>query len=245
MTLLEALLAQKLVSTEKEGYGLILAGKVLVNDTPVTKPSTHIAKNSLIRLRGVKKYVSRAGEKLASALEAFQIPIQGRSFLDIGASTGGFTDVLLQHGAAHVTTVDVGKGLLHQKLRCDARIQVFEGVDFKKFSIQQIRIPIEAFVADVSFTSLNTIIKKAFSLLTPKNRHPEGIVLFKPQFELPKTERNLLDKGILRNKNRLEDLLKTFQENMQSLNICLKHLAPAAIKGTKGNQEYVAHLVRE
>lgn len=244
MRLIDALLKRALAESEKKALGMILAGQVLVNDTPVTKPATPVSAQDTIRVRGIKKYVSRAGEKLAGALDAFMFPVENRSFIDIGASTGGFTDVLISRGAAYVAAVDVGKGLLHQKLRLNPRVEIFEGVDFKNFGAERLHQKPEAFVADVSFTSLNLIVEKAFSLLKPVHRKVEGVVLFKPQFELPKAERNLLDKGVLHNEKRLKQLLHDFETQMQSLNIIIQALIPAAIKGAKGNQEYVAHLTR-
>ena len=245
MRLKEALLARGLASSEKTAEGLILAGQVLVNDVPVTKTGVSVSETDAIRLRGIKKFVSRAGEKLDAALEDFAIPVAGRSFLDIGASTGGFTDALLARGAAFVAAIDVGKGLLHQKLRTDNRVQVLEDCDFKTFDASVLRQDAEAFVADVSFTSLEVILVKAFSILKPKGRPAEGIVLFKPQFELPKAERQLLVGGILQNEGRSQQLLENFTEKVASLGIAVKRTEKAAIRGAKGNQEFVLHLSRQ
>lgn len=238
------LVERALAATPKAAEGLILAGQVLVNDRPVTKPGTTIKPSDTIRIRGLKKFVSRAGYKLDAAIDAFQIPIAGRAFIDIGASTGGFTDALLQRGAAFVAAIDVGKGLLHQKLRSDARVQGIEGVDLKKFDASTLHHPVEAFVADVSFTSLDTIISHAFSLLTPRVRPAEAIVLFKPQFELAKGERNLLHKGILQDQNKSTALLQNFETRLEQHGIKVLASTAAALKGTKGNQEYLLHLAR-
>ena len=245
MRLKEALLTRGLASSEKTAEGLILAGQVLVNDVPVTKTGVSVSETDAIRLRGIKKFVSRAGEKLDAALEDFAIPVAGRSFLDIGASTGGFTDALLARGAAFVAAIDVGKGLLHQKLRTDNRVQVLEDCDFKNFDASVLRQDAEAFVADVSFTSLESMLAKAFSVLKPKGRPAEGIVLFKPQFELPKAERKLLVGGILQNEGRSHQLLENFTEKVASLGIAVKRAEKAAIRGAKGNQEFVLHLSRQ
>jgi len=239
-----ALIDRNLSTSEKHAEGLILAGQVLVNDKPVTKPGTNIQPSDTIRIRGLKKFVSRAGHKLDAAIDTFQIPIADRAFVDIGASTGGFTDALLQRGAAFVAAIDVGKGLLHQKLRSDARVQVLEGVDFKKFDASHLRHTVEAFVADVSFTSLDTIIALAFSLLTPRERPAEAIVLFKPQFELPKGERNLLQKGILQDQNKSAALLQNFKTRLELQGLKALAATTAAITGTKGNQEYLLHIAR-
>src|SRR5262249_24265968 len=142
MNLKTTLLVRNLAADEKKAEGLILAGQVLENDVPVTKPGREISESDNIRLRGIRKFVSRAGEKLDHALEEFGIPVRGRSFVDIGSSTGGFCDALLQRGAEFVAAVDVGKGLLHQKIRTDGRVQVLEGRDFKHFEIRELRQPV-------------------------------------------------------------------------------------------------------
>lgn len=245
MRLREALIARGLAPDEKKAEGLILAGQVLVNDAPVTKPGTPIELSDTIRLRGVKKFVSRSGEKLDAALENFAIPVAGRSFMDVGASTGGFTDALLQRGAAHVAAIDVGKGLLHQKIRSDPRVQVLEGYDFKNLKADELQYSAEAFVADVSFTSLESMLENAFALLQPRLRPAEGIVLFKPQFELPKAERDLLVDGILEDREKSHQLLAGFKARIAKLGITAEREMAAAVKGTKGNQEFVLHLVRQ
>lgn len=244
MKLPELLLARGLVSTAAEASGLILAGKVLVNDEPITKLGFTPPENADIRIRGLRRFVSRGGEKLEGALLHFGIPIAGRAFMDIGASTGGFTDALLARGAAFVAAIDVGKGLLHQKLRTDARVQVIEDCDFKTFTKHQLRQPVEAFVADVSFASLLSLVTRAFSLLTPNTRAAEGIVLFKPQFELPRAERDLLKKGVLHDADRAAALVDEFEKSLRSQGIGIAARQAAAIKGRKGNQEFVLHLVQ-
>lgn len=245
MKLPELLLARGLVQSETEARGLILAGKVLVDDEPVTKLGFTPAENADIRIRGLRRFVSRGGEKLEGALATFNIPVTGRAFMDIGASTGGFTDALLARGAAFVAAIDVGKGLLHQKLRSDERVQVIEDCDFKTFKKEQLRQPVEAFVADVSFASLLSLVARAFTLLTPAGRAAEGIVLFKPQFELPRAERELLEKGILHDTQRAQDLIREFEKSIAAIGIHIAAREAAAIKGRKGNQEFVLHLVRD
>lgn len=245
MKLPDVLLARGLAQSDAEARGLILAGKVLVDDVPITKLGFMPPENSAIRIRGVRRFVSRGGEKLDGALARFQIPVAGRSFMDIGASTGGFTDVLLERGAAFVAAIDVGKGLLHQKLRTDPRVQVIEDCDFKTFTREQLSQPVEAFVADVSFASLLSLVVRAFSLVTGKTRPPEGLVLFKPQFELPRAERDLLQKGVLNNPERAAALIDDFAHSLQPHGIRVAAREAAAIKGRKGNQEFVLHLVRD
>ncbi|AFM12013.1 TlyA family RNA methyltransferase [Turneriella parva] len=244
MNLLEALLAAYPTLSEREAKGLILAGKVLIGDTPQTKPGIPVAETVELRLRGIKKFVSRSGEKLDSAIQGLQFPVTGRSFMDIGSSTGGFTDCLLRRGARFVAAIDVGKGLLHQKLRSDARVQVLEGYDFKKIQPADLWQQPEAFVADVSFTSIEPLLPLAFDLLKAKARRREALVLFKPQFELPRAERELLDSGILRDQNRAGELISAFSQRLANAGILTETVQPAAITGRHGNQEYILHLTR-
>ena len=245
MLLLEALLSRGLAENEIQARGLILSAKVLVNEVPVTKTGAKISETDDIRIRGVRKFVSRAGEKLDAALEVFAFPVAGRTFLDIGASTGGFTDSLLQRGAANVAAIDVGRGLLHQKLRNDPRVQVIEDCDFRKMEASVLKHSPEAFVADVSFTSLNTIIPRAFSLLVPRNRPAEAIILFKPQFEISKAERDILKKGVLQDPQKALQLVQEFTEKIKTTGVEVIGVQPAAVKGRKGNQEYLLHLMRQ
>jgi 23S rRNA (cytidine1920-2'-O)/16S rRNA (cytidine1409-2'-O)-methyltransferase len=243
MNLLEALLAAYPALSEREANGLILAGKVLIGDTAQTKPGVAIADSASLRLRGIKKFVSRSGEKLDSAIDSLQFPVAGRSFMDIGSSTGGFTDCLLQRDAAFVASVDVGKGLLHQRLRTDTRVQVIEGCDLKKLQPSELHLAPEAFVADVSFTSLEPLLAHAFALLGPKDRPREGLVLFKPQFEIARSERHQLEKGVLRDGAKASELIAAFTGRMAQRHIQVQTVQPAAITGRQGNQEYVLHLV--
>ena len=242
MNLLEALLERDLAQNEQEARGLILAGKVLVNDVPVDKTGHRISASDKIRVRGLRNFVSRAGDKLQAALEAFTFPVAGRHFLDVGASTGGFTDALLRSGAASVAAIDVSKGLLHNRLRTDNRVQVLEDCDFRKLSPEQLQHTPEAFVADVSFTSLLTMMEHAFALIHEKAHPREGIVLFKPQFELPRGEREMLQKGILTDEPRALRLIDEFGNALQPLGIDIKARLASPVRGTKGNQEYLLHL---
>jgi len=240
--LIEALLLQNLVKSRKEAEGLILAGKVLVDDIPITKLGAQVSNESAIRLRDMKKFVSRAGEKLDSALDVLGFHTTSRGFLDIGASTGGFTDALLGRGARFVAAIDVGKGLLHHRLATDARVQVLEQTDFKTLSHTALREDVDAFVADVSFASLDQIVPHAFSILRHFTKNPEGVVLFKPQFELAKVERGLLKKGVLHDQNKSASLIAEFTETLLMQKIQVRSILPSSVTGRRGNQEYLLHL---
>jgi 23S rRNA (cytidine1920-2'-O)/16S rRNA (cytidine1409-2'-O)-methyltransferase len=180
------LVEQGLVASRERARALILAGRVLVREQKIDKPGTAIAQDSPIRLLGEDQpYVSRGGLKLAAALEQWKIDVEGRACLDVGASTGGFTDCLLQRGAAHVTAVDTGFGQIHMKLRNDPRVQLMERTNarlLKPDSLENPNLgPKKTFlVMDVSFISatllLGPVMAAAPALV-------EAVILVKPQFE--------------------------------------------------------------
>lgn len=159
----------------------IMAGQVFVGDTKISSPALQVSPLEVVRVRRQKKYVSRGGKKLELVLRALQLSVVGKRILDIGASTGGFTDCCLQQGAAVVTTVDVGTNQLAWKLRNDPRVQVFEKTDIRDY-VGQNHIDVDLILADVSFISLTTVLPPIFA----QARQAEFLVLVKPQFELPR-----------------------------------------------------------
>ncbi len=159
----------------------MLSGRVLVDDTPCDKPGTRIAPERSVRLKGgARPFVSRGGEKLAAALDELGIDPRGRICLDVGASTGGFTDCLLQRGAARVVAVDVGHGQMHSRLRLDPRVEVREGVNARHLAPADFADRFELVVGDVSFISLE-IVLPAIDACAPD---AELLLLVKPQFEV-------------------------------------------------------------
>src|SRR5712691_5354610 len=174
-----------LFPTRQQAQRAIMAGEVRVDGRTAGKASDPTREDSGISIVSRGKYVSRGGIKLEGALAHFQIDCQGKIALDIGASTGGFTDCLLQHGAHRVFAVDVGHGQLAWKLRNDPRVVVLEKVNARRLSGEQIPEPVEICVIDVSFISLTLILPNAFKLLTPN-----GVILalIKPQFELARQD---------------------------------------------------------
>ena len=201
MKLPDLLLKRGLAQSETEARGLILAGKVLVNDEPITKLGFTPAGNSDIRIRGLRRFVSRGGEKLDGALAHFGIPVAGRAFMDIGASTGGFTDCLLQAGATKVYAVDVGHGQLAWKLRQDPRVVVMEKTNARHLTPAHMPPPFalaDLVVIDCSFISLRKILPPAVALLRATGKI---VALIKPQFE---TQAKFLDKGVLKDELLLQ-----------------------------------------
>lgn len=213
---------------------LIGAGNVLVNESVCDKVGTLVAASARISVRAGKKYVSRGGDKLASALEGMALSPAGWTCADIGSSTGGFTDCLLQHGARQVYCVDVGYGLLAWRLRSDDRVVVLERTNARYLSREHIPLPIDLAVVDASFISLEPLLPPLLPLF---GGHLVRILaLVKPQFQLP---RELVGKGgVVYEEARHHQALAMVQQFGHKLGLCCQQVVPAALCGTKGNQEY-------
>ncbi len=181
-TRLDRLLVDRgLAESREKAQALIMAGEVFVSGQKAAKPGQAIADDASIEVRARLPYVSRGGFKLAEALRHFAINPAGQVCLDIGSSTGGFTDVLLQAGAARVHAVDVGAGQLDWKLRTDPRVIVHEGINARQLAFEDIGEPVDLIVCDVSFISVTLILPAAVPLLRPEGRM---VILVKPQFEV-------------------------------------------------------------
>jgi len=216
----------------------ILAGEILVAERVFDKPGSLVLPDAAIRVTAAERYVSRGGYKMEAALDSFGIDPSGRRCLDVGASTGGFTDCLLQRGASEVVTVDVGHNQLAWKIRSDSRVKVFEGINARFLGAEQLGANFSLAVADVSFISLTLVLGPIFKCL---EQIGEIVVLIKPQFEL---DAKRVDKGgVVRDAtNRAAAVEKiqnfvTGQLGRQWLGII-----ESPILGTKGNQEFLAWL---
>jgi len=213
----------------------ILAGQVKVGTRIAAKPSELLDAGAAISVKPTRKYVGRGALKLESALNHFQIDVQGKTVLDIGASTGGFTDCMLQRGAEKVYAVDVGYGQLDWKLRNDPRVTVLEQINARFLTRDQIQELVDICVIDVSFISLTLILANAFTSLKPA-----GLILalIKPQFELKRSD--VGKGGIIRDPHlhqKAQDKIVSF---VNYLGHVVTGIAPAAIKGADGNQEFFA-----
>jgi 23S rRNA (cytidine1920-2'-O)/16S rRNA (cytidine1409-2'-O)-methyltransferase len=236
---LDVLLVERgLVQSRHRAQGLILAGEVWVNGKRLFKAGASVPEDAAIRITGRQTpYVSRGGLKLEAALREFEIDVTGLRCLDVGASTGGFTDCLLQHGARHVTAVDVGYGQLHWKLRSDPRVRVIERANIRHLDAGALGEALDLACIDVSFISLKIVIPAVLKFL----KRPGFIVcLIKPQFEVGK---GLVAKGgVVRDaalhQAVIEDLTRAFTE----LDLRQIGIIPSPILGPKGNQEYLAYL---
>jgi 23S rRNA (cytidine1920-2'-O)/16S rRNA (cytidine1409-2'-O)-methyltransferase len=216
----------------------ILAGEILVAERVFDKPGSLVLPDAAIRVTAAERYVGRGGYKMEAALDSFGIDPSGRRCLDVGASTGGFTDCLLQRGASEVVTVDVGHNQLAWKIRSDSRVKVFEGINARFLSAEQLGANFSLAVADVSFISLTLVLGPIFKCLQQTG---EIVALIKPQFEL---DAKRVDKGgVVRDAtNRAAAVEKiqnfvTGQLGRQWLGVI-----ESPILGAKGNQEFLAWL---
>ena len=216
----------------------IMSGLVFVNGSRVDKPGTAVSPDAKIEVRGeALPFVSRGGFKLDKALKVFPVDPAGKICLDCGASTGGFTDVLLQHGAARVYAVDVGYGQLAWKLRTDERVVNLERTNLRYVTREQIPDPIDLAVMDVSFISVRLIIPALLKLLKPE---ADLICLIKPQFEAGRED--VGKKGVVRDSEvhvRVVSEILAFAEN-EGLSVLGLDYSP--IRGPEGNIEYICHL---
>ncbi len=223
----QVLVAKGLFPSREQAQRAVMAGEVKVGTRIAAKPSQLLEPDVAI------KYVGRGALKLDSALNYFKIDIQGKVALDIGASTGGFTDCLLQRGAAKVYSVDVGHGQLDWKLRSDPRVIVLEKLNARFLSREHIPELVDLCMIDVSFISLTLILPKAFDLITPNG---VTLALIKPQFEL---ERGDVGRGgIVCDPELHQKAQDKIVEFVTRLGYIVSGIVPSAIKGADGNQEF-------
>ncbi len=238
-TRLDVLLVEKgLAPSRAKAQVLILAGQVRVNGVLVDKPGVRIERSALLELLSPPKYVSRGGEKLEAALGAFHLNPSGKICLDIGASTGGFTDCLLQHGATKVYAVEVGHGQLHWKLRNDPRVLVKEGLNARFLCFEDIGEPVDLVTVDVSFISLRLILPRLVGLVRDAG---DVLPLVKPQFE---AGRVLVRRGVVRDpKVHREVLERLVQFIREELAWSVRGAIASPLLGPKGNREFFLHVV--
>jgi len=211
---------------------LIRAGKVLVDDVPVDKPGTRVKAGAAVRLRGgLRRFVSRGGEKLAGALADLGLEVSGCVCLDVGASTGGFSDCLLQHGARHVVALDVGRGQLHEKLRQDPRVTVLERTNARELRADQLPARVDLVTADVSFISLRLLLP-AIQAAAP---HAELLLMVKPQFEVGREQ--VGKGGVVRDDTLREATAGAVRDAAVELGYVPAGQADSRLAGPKGNRE--------
>ncbi len=236
---LDALLVTRgLFESREKAQRAIMAGEIQVEGRPVPKPGTLILADTGIEVAARERYVGRGGVKLEGALSHFAIDVRGKVCMDVGSSTGGFTDCLLQHGAQRVHAIDVGRGQLHWNLREDPRIVVHEGINARHLEPTEIGESPEICVADVSFISLTLILPPAFALLT---RTGHMVVLIKPQFEL--SRKQVGKGGIVRDPDAHREAVEKIRAFVVGpLHAHWEGIIESPITGTTGNKEFFAHF---
>jgi 23S rRNA (cytidine1920-2'-O)/16S rRNA (cytidine1409-2'-O)-methyltransferase len=236
---LDALLLERgLAATRERARALILAGQVRVDDQVVSKAGAAVQKDARLELTAPDHpYVSRGGVKLAHALEAFGILVEGRRALDIGASTGGFTDVLLRAGAADVIALDVGRGQLDWKLRQDPRVIVREGVNARQLGPAEVPHAVDIVVVDVAFISLRHILPALPPVVAPDG---DIIALVKPQFEAGRSD--VGKRGIVSDPAVHVAVVARVTGYAEAAGFRRAGLTPSPITGATGNREFLMHL---
>lgn len=239
----ELVYQQGLADSREQARRLIMAGKVVLAPppddpahapVPVLKPGHPYKEGTTFLLVGQERFVSRGAYKLLTALEHFGLNVSGFVCLDAGASTGGFTDCLLQHGAARVYAVDVGHAQLHERLRADARVVSREGVNLRTAPPDLIPEAVDMVVADVSFISLTMILPACLRWLKPGGL---AVGLIKPQFEVGPHQTR---KGVVRDEAARQEAVDKVLLACGACGLICLGVTPAAIKGPKGNQEFLA-----
>jgi 23S rRNA (cytidine1920-2'-O)/16S rRNA (cytidine1409-2'-O)-methyltransferase len=238
------LLERQLVPSRQRAQALVLAGKVLVNGQKVDKSGTLIDATSEIRLLGDDlKYVGRGGLKLERALQHWKIDVRDRVCLDVGASTGGFTDCLLQHGAVRVIAIDTGQGQIAFQLRVDPRVRLLEKTNARYLTREEVGEEVDLIAMDVSFISAGLVLPPVFSAAFPedinKRAGRELVVLVKPQFEVG---RDLVGKGgIVRDPTAQQQAVEKIRAAVQGLGSKSIDVIESPILGAEGNREFLLY----
>jgi 23S rRNA (cytidine1920-2'-O)/16S rRNA (cytidine1409-2'-O)-methyltransferase len=218
----------KLVASRSQAESYIRLGRVTVNKKVVTKAGALVSVEDAVDLKIDQQYVSRAGLKLASVAELFKVDFRGKTVLDVGSSTGGFTDYALRHGATKVLAVDVGSDQLHPSLRGNEQVELHEKTDIRDFKTD---VVIDIVLADVSFISLREILPSVSKLCAPKT---QLIIMVKPQFEAGQS--NQKHKGVIKNDKMRRDILNDFEDWARHHFVVLDK-ADSDVAGSKGNLE--------
>jgi 23S rRNA (cytidine1920-2'-O)/16S rRNA (cytidine1409-2'-O)-methyltransferase len=234
------MLSRCLVSSRQRAQALIMSGRVLVNQQPLDKPGRLVADDDEIAIRGEDiPYVSRGGLKLEAALKAFDVTVADKVCLDAGASTGGFTDCLLQHGGIKVFAVDVGYGQLAWKLRQDPRVVVIERTNVRHMPYETIGEMVDLATVDVSFISLRLVIPAILPFI---KRFGTILALIKPQFEIGKGR--VGKGGVVKDPTHHRQVIDELTDFFGDIALSVEGVIPSPILGPKGNQEFIVCLHR-
>jgi len=223
-----ALVERKIILTRSQAESFIRLGLIKVEGKIVRKPGYPVSHSSRLELTAKEQYVSRAGLKLASVAEEFGLDFRGKSVLDVGSSTGGFTDFALQNGASKVIAVDVGTNQLHHSLRLDQRVELHEQTDIR--DLTRLSQPVDYVVIDVSFISLRDVLPAVGKLA----KQAKIIAMVKPQFEAGRS--NLKHKGVIKNEKMRREILRDFETWVKNYYKVINK-ADSQVAGEKGNKE--------
>jgi 23S rRNA (cytidine1920-2'-O)/16S rRNA (cytidine1409-2'-O)-methyltransferase len=226
-----------LAESREKAKALILAGTVLVNEQVVDKAGSLVKEDDRVSLKGRLKYVSRGGLKLEHALHEFAVDVKDAVAMDVGASTGGFTDCLLQNGARRVYAVDVGYGQFDLKLRNDERVVLLEKTNIRHLERDAVKERIDIAVIDVSFISLLKVIPRVREFL---NERAEIIALIKPQFEVGR--KDVGKGGVVRAEAKRRAAVDTIKGESEKMGLTVDGITESPLKGPKGNVEYLIYL---
>ncbi|MFN2498366.1 MAG: TlyA family RNA methyltransferase [Pyrinomonadaceae bacterium] len=242
---IDKLLVQRgLAESRTQAQAMVMAGTVLANEQRVAKPSDTIPANAKIRIKGGddpgSRYVGRGGVKLEAALSKFPIDVSDLNCLDVGASTGGFTDCLLQHGARHVVSIDVGHNQIDWRLRTDPRVEVREGINARYLKPGDFETQFDLIVMDVSFISATKILAAIVPLLKKAGRL---VLLIKPQFEVGRGE--VGKGGIVRDPEKHARVVEEVNDAAKELGLAVLNVIESPLRGADGNVEFLALYEKE
>jgi 23S rRNA (cytidine1920-2'-O)/16S rRNA (cytidine1409-2'-O)-methyltransferase len=240
---LDFLLTERnLVESRSQAKRLIMAGQVRVDGQIIHKPATQVASTARIEIKQFPRFVSRGGKKLQAVFDHFDLDVEGKICADVGASTGGFTDCLLQHGAAKVYAIDVGKGILHWKLRNHPKVVVMEKTNARY--LESLPEPVDVVTIDASFISLRLLLPVVADWFQPSPQdQPAGqvVALIKPQFEAGRREA-ARGRGVIRDPDIHRRVLREVLSSAQEYGYSLSGLIQSPLEGPKGNIEFLAWL---
>ena len=232
------LVKRNLAESREKAKAIIMTGNVFVNDQREDKAGSTFKEDVTIEIKGnPMKYVSRGGYKLEKAVDLWQVPIRDKICMDVGSSTGGFTDCMLQNGASKVYAIDVGTNQLAWKLRQDERVVSMEKTNIRYVTPEDIADPIELFSVDVAFISLKKVLEPVKALLTSEG---QGVCLVKPQFEAGREK--VGKKGVVRDPKVHREVLEQIMQYVLSIGFEILELSFSPIKGPEGNIEYLLYI---
>lgn len=237
-----AMVKRRITDSRSEAARLIEAGVVTVGGAPAEKASRLVGDDEPIEVLEVKRWVGRGAGKLEGALHAFHLDVEGRSALDAGASTGGFTECLLAHGARRVVAIDVGHNQIHERLLADDRVVSREKTDIRTVTVGDLPFPVSLVVADLSFISLASVVAHLVGLLTPEQGHAtcELVVLVKPQFELGRKEVSK-GRGVVTDPVLHERAVETVTTALGAAGCEIAGIIESPVLGAEGNKEFLVH----